>query len=80
MRPRRTPTSNKVFRLPGGNEDNDLWCDQDLDGPTITSTWELDDAEREQIAAGGTLDLTIWGTGHPPVALAIGPSLEDRRA
>lgn len=81
MKPRRVPTSNFTFTLPGGNEDNDLWVEKtDLDGaPAIISTWELDDDERAAIAAGGTLELAVWGAGHPPVSLAVGPSLEERK-
>lgn len=79
MKPRKTPTSTMVYRLPGGNEDNDLWAERDAAAGTILSTWELDDDERRRIAEGGTVDLVVWGTGHPPVALAIGPSLEERK-
>lgn len=80
MRPRRTAQSNKVFRLPGGNEDNDLWVEQDERDGTITSTWEFTDEERAMIAAGGTIDLVVWGTGTPPVALEVSPlKIEQRR-
>lgn len=83
MRPRRVPTSNQVFRLPGGTEDNDLWVERTLgsdDEPLILSVWELDDDDRAAIAAGGTIELRVWGTGHPPVAITIGESLDARRA
>lgn len=83
MKPRRTPTSTKVFSLPGGNEDNDLWVEEAVadDGtPCLISTWEFDDDERAAIAAGGTIDLIVWGAGTPPVALSVGESLEDRKA
>ena len=83
MKPRRTPSSDKVFRLVGGNEDNDLWVEmtQDVLGaPIILSVWELSDAERTAIATGATIELMVWGRGTPPVALGIGPSLEERRA
>lgn len=73
MRPRRTPSSNKVFRLMGGNEDNDLWVRQTLmegtNEPVIVSTWEISAKEREEIAAGANVELIIWGTEQPPVAL-----------
>lgn len=70
-----------MYRLEGGNEDNDLWVERDrVDGqPLIVSVWDLTDDERAAIAAGGTIELTVWGTGHPPVALGVGPSLEERR-
>lgn len=72
MKPRRTVTSTKVFTLPGGNEDNDLWVteyEDDRAGEIIGSTWVPTDAERTQIAAGANIELLIWGTGMPPVAL-----------
>lgn len=81
MRPRKTPTSTNVFVLPGGNEDNDLWVEKtEIDGqPVILSVWDLDDEERAAVAAGGTIELATWGIGHPPVSLAVGPSLEERK-
>jgi hypothetical protein len=71
VKPRRTPTSNFVFRLEGGTEDNDLWVRRDVeDGiPTINSVWVPSDEERAAIAAGANLELTVWGQGTPPVAL-----------
>lgn len=74
MRPRRSPVSNKVFRLPGGNEDNDLWVEEteDTSGqPVICSLWVPSDEEREQIAGGGNVELLVWGTGTPPVAVSV---------
>lgn len=82
MRQRKTPTSNTVLALPGGNEDNDLFCEahQDTDGnPVLTSVWELDDLERRQLALGGTIELHVWGRGHPPVAVSVGPSMDTRK-
>lgn len=80
MRPRRIAASNRVYRLEGGTEDNDLWVEQDEAEQTITSTWELDDDDRAAIAAGGTIDLVVWGTGTPPVALEVSPlKIEERR-
>jgi hypothetical protein len=70
-----------VFSLAGGNEDNDLWVRTgSTDGdPWIESVWELDEDERAAIAAGGMVELRVWGNGMPPVSLAIGASLEHRR-
>lgn len=79
MKPRRIAASNKVYRLQGGTEDNDLWVEQDVAEQTITSTWELDEDERAAIAAGGTIDLTVWGAGTPPVALKVGAPLKERK-
>jgi hypothetical protein len=83
VKPRRTPETDFVFRLPGGTEDNDLWVERAEDGeqrPLFVSFWQLNDAEREAIAAGGMVELMVWGTGHQPVALSVGPSLELRKA
>lgn len=77
MLPRRTVHSNRVFRLVGGNEDNDLWVLTDVDEnalPVMRSTWEPTEAERERIAAGENIELLVWGTGHPPVAMQLDAS------
>lgn len=83
MRPRRFPEANVVYRLPGGNEDTDLWIrrGRDTDEDTfIESVWEPNEAERAAIAAGGTIELRILGEVQPPVSLAVGPPLADRKA
>lgn len=76
MKPRRFHGANFVFRLEGGNEDNDLWVER-MEGPDgeplIGSVWEPTDEERARIAAGENVALVVWGTGHPPVALAPTP-------
>ena len=79
MRPRRTKHTQKVFSLPGGNEDNDLWVRHgETDGRHwLESTWELDDVERAAIAAGGTIQLRTWGVGTPPVSIVVGPSMDE---
>lgn len=72
MKPRRTVLSNSVFRLQGGNEDNDLWVRKTTheDGSSvICSTWVPSDEERAAIAAGANIELVVWGTGTPPVAM-----------
>lgn len=74
MRPRRTPRSNTVLTLPGGNEDHDLFVEKATDTaehPVFVSTWELSAPERVAIAAGARIDLIVWGEHHPPVALRI---------
>lgn len=73
MRPRRTRHSNTVFRLPGGNEDNDLWVEATAssEGPCLRSVWEPTADERSRIAAGENVYLVVWGTGTPPVALGV---------
>ena len=82
MRPKKTPLSNHVFELPGGNEDNTLFVEAHLDEqgqPVMTSVWELTENERWLISQGGTIELHVWGRGTPPVALSVGPSMEDRK-
>ena len=72
MKPRRSIHGEKVYRLPGGNEDNDLWTYEveDVDGHPVTcSVWVPDSTERQQIAEGANIRLLIWGRGIPPVAM-----------
>lgn len=74
MRPRRTVVSNKVFRLAGGTEDNDLWTHvytAEDGGPAIGSTWQLTDEERAAIADGANVELLVFGTEHPPVTMRL---------
>lgn len=81
MKPRRFPTANKVFSLVGGNEDNDLWVEQDTfsDGtPYIRSVWELTDDERQKVADGQNISLTVIGHGTPPVQMQVTPEQPGR--
>jgi hypothetical protein len=73
VKPRRTPTSNVVFHLVGGTEDNDLWAQRVLiDGEAaIRSVWELSDDDRQRIAEGANIELAVWGPGTPPVSLIV---------
>lgn len=72
MKPRRTVESNRVYRLAGGTEDNDLWVTvtEDVDGVAcVASAWEPSPEERQAIADGANVGLVIWGLAHPPVAI-----------
>lgn len=74
MKPRRTPDSNVVFHLPGGNEDNDLWAEATLDTSgrrVICSVWQFTDEERQAVAEGANIELVVWGSGVPPLAVHI---------
>jgi hypothetical protein len=73
VKPRRTPSSNFVFRLPGGTEDSDLWCEQleENGKPIVRSVWEPSKKERAAIAAGDNIELMVWGEGTPPVMLGV---------
>lgn len=73
LRPKRTHHSNKVWRLEGGNEDNDLWAfhDRAEDGTLLVrSTWVPTDEQRARIAAGENIELIVWGP-QPPVAMML---------
>jgi hypothetical protein len=73
MRPRRFHAATGVFALPGGTEDNDLWVErQVVEGhPVIRSVWEPSEEERRAIADGANVTLMVWGSGTPPVAIAV---------
>lgn len=74
MKPVTTEFTNQVFKLSGGTDENDLPIQRMIepDGSiTLTSSWELTDDERQQIADGAKINLVIWGSAHPPVALEV---------
>jgi hypothetical protein len=79
---RKTPTSVHVFELAGGNEDNSLFVEPQLDergNPVWVSVWEPDEQERGLLAEGATIELFAWGLHHQPVAVAVGASMQQRR-
>lgn len=44
----------------------------DLGGlPLMVSAWDFTPEERELIAAGGVLELSVMGSAHPPVGLDV---------
>ena len=72
MRARRTHFTTRVFRLPGGTEDNDLWVYDILDEDghhIIASVWEPTKEQREAICNGENIRLLVWGDGMAPVAI-----------
>lgn len=75
MRPHRTHFSNTVYRLPGGTEDNDLWVEvgpaDEGAGELLRSCWVPTAEERRAIAEGANVELIVWGSAHPPVALGV---------
>lgn len=74
MRPRRFKSANKVFRLEGGNEDNDLWVRQGSDHEgyaTIISVWQPTEEERRAIAEGANIELCVWTRRTPPVSIIV---------
>ena len=62
-----------MLRLARGIDGDELWVEatEDEHGTVAVSAWELDDQERAAIAAGGRVELRVWGGGHPPVALRV---------
>jgi hypothetical protein len=74
MKPRRTHLTHRVFTLPGGTEDNDLWVydlEDDNENHIIASVWVPTDEERELIAKGDNVRLLVWGTRMFPVAMDV---------
>lgn len=73
MRARRFHSANAVFKLSGGNEDNDLWVDLGDDGygPRLRSVWTPTADERARIAAGENIELITLGDGTPPLMMGV---------
>lgn len=66
-----------MWRLQGGTEDNDLWTEiHEVDDtvigmvPAVTSVFVPTDKQRQQIADGLNIALTVIG-GQPPVMLRL---------
>jgi hypothetical protein len=77
LRPRRFHSANQVWALAGGTEDNDLWAwnhtvDDSVMGhvAAVTSVFVPDDGQRELIAQGANIALTVIG-GQPPVMVRL---------
>lgn len=79
MKPRRTPTTDVVYRHPQGNEDNDLWC-QRVEAGLVRSVWVPDDDERKAISEGGNVELWIYNEPIPPVAMTVTKEQPGRAA
>jgi hypothetical protein len=74
VKPRRTVDSTGVLSLPGGTEDNDLWYESartPLGAHVFITVWEPDAEERAAIAAGGNVELRVYGIEHPPVSTCV---------
>lgn len=80
MRTRRFPAADKVFSLPGGNEDNDLWVQRCVDdnpaspsrgAAILSSLWVPDDEERIRLGQSANVELLVWGGSMPPVCLSV---------
>jgi hypothetical protein len=44
---------------------------------TFTTYWQPDDVERQAIASGGPVMLTLWSRAHPPVLLQAGIPVDN---
>lgn len=77
MRPIVTQETNHNFGPPPGREGEfrALPCAHPVEtkhGPVTYAVYELDDADREAIAAGWNIRLGVgWIGGFPPVSLAV---------
>ena len=65
--PPKDLTENEVMSLPVLVE---YQHDCEPRGIVMRSAWIPTDEERKMIAEGGCVILSVFGTGHPPVALA----------
>jgi hypothetical protein len=72
LHPRRFHSARTVWRLEGGNEDNDLWAlnHETGFGQGVSSVFVPTDAQRQMIADGYNICLTVIG-GQPPVLLRL---------
>lgn len=72
MRPVRTARSNFVWTGPTPDRAGDLHSEIDRanNRNRTMSVWEPTPEERQSIASGGNIKLTVYGV-HPPVALNV---------
>lgn len=77
LNPRRFHSANKVWKLEGGTEDNDLWAlnhevNDEVMGttPAVTSVFVPTDFQRREIARGANIALTVLGR-QPPVMVRL---------
>lgn len=78
------PESNDIMLKPKGTteaECKDLPIfrgrDVDTNWPTITAKFDPTDEEREILADGGSVYITLYGTGMPPIALSAYNPIEQ---
>lgn len=69
MKPIRTPESDTVYTLPGGNEDNFLHAQHVEDG--VKSVWRPSPEELALLYGGGRVVLMIYGSLVPPVSIGV---------
>lgn len=71
MKPIRHAGSHVVYKGPT-EEIGDLWCQRVRPGQ-IRVVYELDDHDRELIAAGGRIELAMYSEPIPPISMAVLP-------
>ena len=70
MRPLRIANATRVLAETQDEYYALAVIDEVIDGtPVMTSAWEPSTRELAELNAGGSVRLTIAGTGHPPVML-----------
>lgn len=71
MRPVKHDEADVVYRGPTPDI-GDLWCQRERPG-LIRVVYELDDEDRQLIAAGGRIMLGIWTEPIPPISMQAIP-------
>lgn len=82
MIPKRHPETTRYLGAPvGWQPETDGHCAhlaisdvQTEAGPAMESRWEPTPADLAILNAGGSIELRILGTGHPPVSLIAVPT------
>lgn len=81
--PIETPHTNATLKAPPGMEESvrplrlELCLDPDDRTLVSVSAWDLDDKQRDLIAAGAHLRLGVWQHPIPPLSLQIEPPFCD---
>lgn len=83
MKAIRTPDTNVTLTLPGAGEDGELPATRAMlydatRGQTerdatlgFVTKWQPDDAEARKLDAGACVEISIFGPGHPPIAVGV---------
>lgn len=71
MKPVRHAGSNLVYRGPTAGI-GDLWCER-VRPHEVRVVYEFDEADREQIAAGGRVELAMYFEPIPPISMVVLP-------
>ncbi len=83
MQPVHTDACNVVFKAPDDwnteidGECVDLPIHADIALGVLHSYWQPSEQDIANILAGLPIRLTVFGRGHPPVAIAVSAGIED---